>query len=385
MPTFYLVSLLGLCLFTGGERSGAWAQCATSTSFTGSLRVKNTLGCVPLRVEANSDLIGVENVRYVYEYDGNREVPTSVLGTHTYTKPGQYLLLQLSEKDGLPLRACTPVLVYDTLPPRVALTACGTRVTLAVTDPFVFPMQYDFFVVNWDDGQRDTIRVGQPPKEHVFATVDPRRIRVQGIHESDNCGGTARLTFTPNQPPRVISVDPVQPGAQAVRIQIQNPSGLALTLQQRVGNAAFDGNQSVPAGPLVSMNVPADTSSTTCYRVVPTTNCPGNNPSPEVCHTFPPSKPATPDAYYFPGAFSPNNDGLNDGFGPIGAVPAETYQLMITDRWGRLLFSTDDPQQAWDGLVGGQPVPSGVYAYQVKTRTAGGQTRQTSGRLLLIR
>ena len=385
MPRFYVGLLLGLCLFTGGEQFGAWAQCATSTSFTGSLRVKNTLGCVPLQVEASSDLIGVENVRYVYEYDGNREVPTSVLSRHTYSKPGRYLLLQLSEKDGLPLRACTPVLVYDTLPPRVALTACGTRITLVVTDPLAFPMQYDFFVVNWDDGQLDTIRVGQPPKEHVFATADPRRIRVQGIHESDNCGGTTRLTFTPNQPPQISSVEPVQTGAQAVRIQIQNPSGLGLTLQQRVGNAAFGGNQAVPAGPVVSLTIPADTSQTTCYRVVPFTTCPGSNPSPEVCHLFPPAKPATADAYSFPSAFSPNNDGLNDGFGPIGTVPAGTYQLIITDRWGRLLFATNDPRQTWDGQAGGQPVPSGVYAYQVSTRTAGGQTRQTSGRLLLVR
>ena len=384
MPTLYIVLLLGLCLFTGGKPSVVQAQCATSTSFTGSLRVKNSVGCVPLRVETSSDLIGVQNVRYVYEYDGKRESPTSVLTSHTYAKSGEYLLLQLSEKDGLPLRACTPVWVYDTLPPRISLTACGTRATLTVTDPLAFPMQYDYFLVNWDDGKTDTVRAGQSPKEHVFTTVDPRRIRVQGIHESDNCGGTARLTFTPNQPPEVLTIDPLQPGAQAVRIQIQNPSGLALTLQQRVGDAAFDGNRAVPAGSLVRMEIPADTSSTTCYRVVPTSTCPGSNPSPEVCHTFPPPKPVLP-AYYFPSAFSPNNDGLNDGFGPIGTVPSGIYQLIIVDRWGRVLFTTDDPRQIWDGLVGSQPVPSGVYAYQAKTRTAGGQTRQTSGRLVLIR
>lgn len=388
MPSRSVVVLLfGLFLLAGGKPSAIRAQCPTTNAFTGSLQVRHSAGCVPLQVETRSGLIGVQNVRYVYEYDGKRESPTSVLTTYTYAKPGSYLLLQLSEKDGLPLRACTQVWVYDTLPPQVALTACGTRATLTVTDPLAFPMQYDYFLVNWDDGQIDTIRSGQSRKEHLFTTADPRRIRVQGIHESDTCGGTAWLAFTPNRPPEIRGVEPVQPGAQAVQIRLLNPSGLALTLQQRVGNGSYGGNQIVPAGTAVQMNVPADTGQTTCYRLVPVSTCPGTNPSPEVCHTFPPTQPVAvaPVAYYFPDAFSPNNDGLNDRFGPVGTVSSATYQFIIVDRWGTILFATADAGQAWDGLVDSQPARVGVYGYHLRISTADGQIRQTSGRFNLLR
>jgi gliding motility-associated-like protein len=65
---------------------------------------------------------------------------------------------------------------------------------------------------------------------------------------------------------------------------------------------------------------------------------------------------------YFPNAFTPDNDGANDQFGAVG-INVEEYQLKIFNRWGELLFESQDISSKWDGTFKGTPVPDGVYVY----------------------
>ncbi len=71
--------------------------------------------------------------------------------------------------------------------------------------------------------------------------------------------------------------------------------------------------------------------------------------------------------YYFPNAFSPNGDGLNDTFGVLG-VGIEEYELLIFSRTGELLFESTDVQAAWDGTYMNNKVPAGTYVYKVKMK-----------------
>lgn len=66
---------------------------------------------------------------------------------------------------------------------------------------------------------------------------------------------------------------------------------------------------------------------------------------------------------YFPSAFTPNDDQLNDLFGPVGDA-VNDYEMMIFDRWGKLIYQTPDQFQWWDGSFGGQPLPEGVYVWK---------------------
>lgn len=66
---------------------------------------------------------------------------------------------------------------------------------------------------------------------------------------------------------------------------------------------------------------------------------------------------------YFPTAFTPNNDGLNDKFGPIGNIGAlQQYTLRVFNRWGQLVFFSTDPWFKWDGAVNGKQV-NGTYVW----------------------
>lgn len=68
---------------------------------------------------------------------------------------------------------------------------------------------------------------------------------------------------------------------------------------------------------------------------------------------------------FIPNVFSPNGDGVNDAFEVSfhSDQKISSYQLLIVDRWGNLLYQSNDPATLWDGSSKGQLLPSGVYIY----------------------
>lgn len=64
-----------------------------------------------------------------------------------------------------------------------------------------------------------------------------------------------------------------------------------------------------------------------------------------------------------PSAFTPNGDGLNDNFGPLGAYNTKNLVFEVYDRWGHLIFKTNDWQNKWDGTFSGKPQPAGIYIW----------------------
>lgn len=68
-----------------------------------------------------------------------------------------------------------------------------------------------------------------------------------------------------------------------------------------------------------------------------------------------------------PNSFTPNNDNLNDVFKPVlGDILPTKYLLQIFDRWGGIVFETNNPEQGWDGTHLGQPVARGIYSYKLE-------------------
>ena len=67
---------------------------------------------------------------------------------------------------------------------------------------------------------------------------------------------------------------------------------------------------------------------------------------------------------FVPTAFSPNGDGQNDVLAvKCNPVCISAYEFKIYDRWGNLVFSTNDPSQVWDGNYKGSPMNVGTYMY----------------------
>ncbi len=89
--------------------------------------------------------------------------------------------------------------------------------------------------------------------------------------------------------------------------------------------------------------------------------------------------------FSYPNAFTPNNDGHNDGFKVITYGNMEFYDLAIYNRWGELVFRTGNPQKAWDGTFGGQPCELGTYYYYFKAQCLTGTREMHKGDITLIR
>jgi gliding motility-associated-like protein len=91
--------------------------------------------------------------------------------------------------------------------------------------------------------------------------------------------------------------------------------------------------------------------------------------------------------FYAPTAFSPDNDFINDLFYVSGnGIEAGNFKLMIYDRWGILVFETDDMLKPWDGKIqGGDLAPVGTYTWYVKYKDPTGIGHQFSGPVTIVR
>ncbi len=93
-------------------------------------------------------------------------------------------------------------------------------------------------------------------------------------------------------------------------------------------------------------------------------------------------------ALYIPNTFTPNGDGLNDIFKPLGYGIVD-YELTIFNRWGQLLFSgkgsfVEGTFVSWDGKYKGKTVEQGVYTYKFVYTTASKKTETKTGELNVI-
>ena len=87
----------------------------------------------------------------------------------------------------------------------------------------------------------------------------------------------------------------------------------------------------------------------------------------------------------FPTAFTPNGDGHNDVLFPLGANLNAEVSIEIWNRWGQLVYSSNDPSKGWDGNFKGTAAQPGVYAYLIKYSDYEGGKKTSKGNITLIR
>ena len=89
--------------------------------------------------------------------------------------------------------------------------------------------------------------------------------------------------------------------------------------------------------------------------------------------------------FAYPNAFTPNNDGYNDGFRIVTYGNMLHYNLTIFNRWGQKIFWTSDPKKAWDGTFGGEPCEMGSYFYFLDAQCLTGPKEFHKGDITLVR
>ncbi|MEL6866573.1 MAG: gliding motility-associated C-terminal domain-containing protein, partial [Bacteroidota bacterium] len=87
-----------------------------------------------------------------------------------------------------------------------------------------------------------------------------------------------------------------------------------------------------------------------------------------------------------PNAFTPNNDGVNDGFWIYEQEGLDRLiYLRVWNRWGEMVFETDQLDEKWDGTYKGEALNPGVYAYLIKAYCIGGQLMTTKGNVTILK
>jgi gliding motility-associated-like protein len=115
-----------------------------------------------------------------------------------------------------------------------------------------------------------------------------------------------------------------------------------------------------------------------CYRIV------GISPdnkyesySNEICNVY-------TSALYVPNAATPNYDGLNDQFQPLGRF-IKDYKMEIFDRWGKRVYATQSCMQGWNCSIENEPAPVGIYVVRIQAIGLDGKRHIHNGTLTLLK
>ncbi|TVR76798.1 MAG: hypothetical protein EA409_12915 [Saprospirales bacterium] len=94
---------------------------------------------------------------------------------------------------------------------------------------------------------------------------------------------------------------------------------------------------------------------------------------------------------FYPNAFSPNKDGINDGFTIYGGRDLEEIKrLSIFNRWGSKIwesshFQPNIPKLGWDGSFNGEPTEGGIYVFEAELLFLTGDIKTVRGEVLVIK
>ncbi len=156
------------------------------------------------------------------------------------------------------------------------------------------------------------------------------------------------------------------------------------TIHRRVANEAMEPIGMAPATELTyndDVSVFIESTGRFCYYVeaVETGNPSGINAtsaSNQICVV-------QEDLVYIPNAFIIG--GINSIFIPvIGYVDVLEYEFNIINRWGQVIWTSNDRYEGWDGTIGSQVMPTGLYAYYCTFHNGAGRRFEERGTVMLL-
>jgi gliding motility-associated-like protein len=202
-----------------------------------------------------------------------------------------------------------------------------------------------------------------------------------GIMITDAAGCSQSMTMTD-----VVCVNP-NPSASFSWSPIEPMLGGTVSFENTsIGGTTYtwDINGQGASGESVSYNVPSLESGEfqACLEVVGPGGCMDAQ-----CYTV----VLSAESYIFvPNSFTPDADGTNDVFAPIiaGLTSDYKYTFRVFDRWGEVIFETNDPNDVWTGDVhgGNYYAQPDAYVYEITLQLRAGEVPfRKIGSIVLIR
>lgn len=169
------------------------------------------------------------------------------------------------------------------------------------------------------------------------------------VNVTDECGETVSATVDVAVHPAEVWIDATELGDSQWRFQATTDPTEGIDLEWDLGDGTVIEDQ------FIVSHTYTDTEAHWVYLYMVT---------PEGCTAVDSVQTRPPSAsIYFPNAFSPNDDGVNESFGGEGVL-LDRYELYVFDRWGGIIFESNNLAARWDGTMDGEPVMNGVYQYK---------------------
>ena len=89
---------------------------------------------------------------------------------------------------------------------------------------------------------------------------------------------------------------------------------------------------------------------------------------------------------YFPAAFTPDADGLNATFGPLGDLAAlKNFSIVVYNRYAQIIYTSSDPYEGWNGRFKGKDMDIGTYIWTATYTLRGQKPLFKKGTVVIIR
>lgn len=204
-------------------------------------------------------------------------------------------------------------------------------------------------------------------------------IRVRNAGACISPAETASINAPQTAPAKPVIVV-TQPSCPLRVGEIRVTSPVGANIEYSINGITYQSSNIFPGLTGGNYTVTARITGTTC--VSPATGAQLNVLTPDQCI------PATNGDIYFPSAFTPNGDGINDGFGPgpkVNLSLVTGYTLMVFNRYGEKVFETNNPLVQWNGTYKGKMLANYSFTWVAKYKYGTRAVQMQKGSLTIIR
>lgn len=240
--------------------------------------------------------------------------------------------------------------------------------------------QIDFFV---DNSLNASFNLAESATPHAVSYTNCEQLLPFFFQTVINGIVSTSLVLTPFENSTLLLPAPSSPVAELIggRITLSLPSTNFLVSEYQILRrditSTFNQLATSTSVTFVDTTIPQNTEEV-CYQIRYLDQC-GNtsNLSTEVCIII-------ESKLGIPNAFSPNGDGMNDLFTVTEGI-YNNFQMLIYNRWGTLVYQTNDPILGWNGTYEGADAPTGSYSYRITFQNVDSSITNRSGTFVLIR
>jgi gliding motility-associated-like protein len=322
-----------------------------SFTITGYPRPKADFNINPLKAKIDNPVFNFSNqsknaARYEWYYEGVL-ISTDLDLTYTFSKMGKYCITLVAinkcgHRDSV--TKCCYVVDNLKLP-----TTLDSAICPGDTLFFKLPLGVGFDITPSSGFELDTAR-------HLvkfYPAVNTRYSIITKIFgDPDFVGDTSYVNIALEVAPKAdFVINPFIASIDKPDFDFENRSANAVRYQWYYNGELISTNKNTKKSFTDTGNY--------CVKLIAINNCDQKDSVIQCCRVY------KKGMLLVPNAFTPNGDGLNDGFKALLSGSYQRFKMLIVNRYGQEVFSSDNPNEAWDGKFKSQDLDLGVYYYLI--------------------